>query len=123
MGTSLIFLVTFLPTSVLAPISANGLTVGMLVGYAAYQLVHAACHFSRPRHSGYLQRLRVHHSVHHYHPEAGNFGVTTPFWDRMFGTQIKRSTKARSRSVAGERVPNAGAVGRGDHASRLTQSR
>jgi sterol desaturase/sphingolipid hydroxylase (fatty acid hydroxylase superfamily) len=100
MGTSLVFLVTFLPANVIAPILANGLTVGMLVGYAAYQLVHAACHFSKPRRSGYLQRLRAHHSMHHYHPEAGNFGVTTPFWDRMFGTQIKRRAKARSRGAA-----------------------
>ncbi len=103
MGTSLIFLVAFLPMSELAPTLANGITVGMLAGYTTYQLVHHACHFSAPGRLGYLQRLRVHHAVHHYHPEAGNFGVTTPFWDRVFGTQIKRRTKAPSISTAGQK--------------------
>jgi sterol desaturase/sphingolipid hydroxylase (fatty acid hydroxylase superfamily) len=107
-GTGLIFLVAFLPTSVFAPILANGLTVGMLVGYTAYQLVHHACHFAAPRSSGYLQRLRLHHAVHHYHPEAGNFGVTTPFWDWAFGTQIGRRAKARSSGTARKsRAPRA----------------
>jgi sterol desaturase/sphingolipid hydroxylase (fatty acid hydroxylase superfamily) len=107
MGTSLIFLFVFLPISEVAPILANGLTVGMLVGYAAYQLVHAACHFSNPLRSGYLQRLRVHHAGHHYHPEAGNFGVTTPFWDRVFGTQIRRRAKAGSSAAGERRAPRA----------------
>ena len=103
-GTGLIFVIAFLPTSELAPILANGVTVGMLMGYMTYQLVHHACHFSAPRRLGFLQRLRVHHAVHHYHPEAGNFGVTTPFWDRVFGTQIKGRTKAPSTSgTAGQR--------------------
>jgi sterol desaturase/sphingolipid hydroxylase (fatty acid hydroxylase superfamily) len=90
MGTGLVFVSVFLPTYALAPILANGLTVGILAGYAAYQLVHHACHFSTPRHRGYLHQLRVHHAAHHYYSEAGNFGVTTPLWDRVFGTQIGR---------------------------------
>jgi hypothetical protein len=47
MGTGLIFLTVFLPTSVLVPFFANGLTIGMLAGYAAYQLVHHAAIFQR----------------------------------------------------------------------------
>jgi sterol desaturase/sphingolipid hydroxylase (fatty acid hydroxylase superfamily) len=90
MGTGLVFVSVFLPTYAIAPILANGLTVGILAGYAAYQLVHHACHSSMPRRRGYLHQLRVHHAAHHYYPEAGNFGVTTPLWDRVFGTQIRR---------------------------------
>jgi sterol desaturase/sphingolipid hydroxylase (fatty acid hydroxylase superfamily) len=100
-GTGLIFLVAFLPATLVGPLLANGLAVGMLLGYTNYQLVHHACHFSAPRRSGYLQRLRAHHAVHHYRPETGNFGVTTPFWDWVFGTQIKPRARTRSSAAAG----------------------
>ena len=106
-GTGLVFVSVFPPVYVLAPILANGLTVGMLAGYAAYQLVHHACHFSTPRRRGYLHQLRVHHAAHHYHPEAGNFGVTTPFWDRVFGTQIRRrATPKLNTASAPKRAPD-----------------
>jgi len=34
----------------------------------------------------------LHHAVHHYRDDEGNFGVTTSFWDRVFGTRIVRVT-------------------------------
>jgi sterol desaturase/sphingolipid hydroxylase (fatty acid hydroxylase superfamily) len=31
---------------------------------------------------------------HHYSPKRGNFGVTTPIWDYVFGTTIRSQNKA-----------------------------
>jgi len=74
----------------------------MLVGYAAYQVVHHATHFWRPDRGSYLYRVRLHHSVHHYHQEFGNFGITTAFWDQVFGTavEMKRILAVAERPIA-----------------------
>jgi sterol desaturase/sphingolipid hydroxylase (fatty acid hydroxylase superfamily) len=93
-GTAIAFLVSFVP---LAPFSlslATGLSAGVLAGYASYMLVHHAIHFRTPRPGGYLYRARLHHAVHHYRDENGNFGVTTAFWDRVFSTLIQPASAA-----------------------------
>ncbi len=68
---------------------ASGLTAGVMIGYLGYGLTHHWIHHSRggvlPRH---LERLRVRHLRHHYSPKRGNYGVTTAFWDHVFGTLI-----------------------------------
>lgn len=58
---------------------------GLLVGYLAYEVVHFRAHFARPRtRSG--RALRRHHMLHHFRDRDARFGVTTTFWDRVFGT-------------------------------------
>ncbi len=68
---------------------ASGLTAGVMIGYLWYGLTHHWIHHARggalPR---YLERRRVRHLRHHYSPKRGNYGVTTAFWDRVFGTLI-----------------------------------
>ena len=91
LATGIVFLGSYAPFEAVAPIFANGLSVGMLAGYAVYALVHHACHFWMPAPGGYLYRIRLHHAAHHYSHDEGNFGVTTSFWDRVFGTRIQRS--------------------------------
>jgi sterol desaturase/sphingolipid hydroxylase (fatty acid hydroxylase superfamily) len=90
-GTGLIFLVSFAPLVELAPVLANGFTVGILSSYTIYMWVHHACHFWTPAPGGYLHRVRLQHSVHHYRDDGGNFGVTTAFWDRVFATRVERA--------------------------------
>jgi sterol desaturase/sphingolipid hydroxylase (fatty acid hydroxylase superfamily) len=85
-GTGLIVLVTMAPLASAAPLAASGMTVGMLVGYAAYMIVHHVCHFATPAHGSYLYRARLRHAVHHYSHDEHNFGVSTAFWDRVFRT-------------------------------------
>jgi sterol desaturase/sphingolipid hydroxylase (fatty acid hydroxylase superfamily) len=62
-----------------------GLTAGLLGGYIWYSAVHHATHHGRLYGSRYLYRARRRHAVHH-NCETGNFGVTTEFWDHVFGT-------------------------------------
>jgi sterol desaturase/sphingolipid hydroxylase (fatty acid hydroxylase superfamily) len=90
-GTGAVFLVSFVPLVPFAPNIANGLAVGMLTGYTIYMCVHYACHFWTPMPGSYLYRVRLRHAVHHYRDDGGNFGVTTSFWDRVFGTCIARA--------------------------------
>lgn len=57
---------------------------GFFFGYLAYVSMHYAIHaFAPPK---YLKALWRNHHLHHYkYPEKG-FGVSSTFWDRVFGT-------------------------------------
>jgi len=92
LGASVVFLISFVPVATFTPALATGLSVGMLTGYTVYLLVHHLIHFRTPTPGTLLYRARLHHSVHHYRDDEGNFGVTTSFWDRVFGTRIVRVT-------------------------------
>jgi sterol desaturase/sphingolipid hydroxylase (fatty acid hydroxylase superfamily) len=58
---------------------------GATLGYLAYDLLHYACHAGTPRWRP-LRYLRQHHITHHYRTPATRFGVSSPIWDRVFGT-------------------------------------
>jgi len=67
---------------------ANGLMVGVMLGYWWYGIVHHVIHHGALPGSTYFNQLRAWHMRHHYSPKGGNFGVTTTLWDRVFGTVI-----------------------------------
>jgi sterol desaturase/sphingolipid hydroxylase (fatty acid hydroxylase superfamily) len=46
-------------------------------------------HHCRLQPVSYLYKLKHRHALHHHFDDAGNFGVTTGFWDKVFGTDIK----------------------------------
>ena len=48
--------------------------------------VHHATHHGKIEPGHWLYPSRVRHMAHHYR-ENINFGVTTGFWDRVFGTE------------------------------------
>lgn len=62
---------------------------GFILGYLAYDLTHYAVHhFSlRGRVSLYLKQQ---HMRHHYMDPDGNYGVSSPLWDFVFGTYMKK---------------------------------
>ncbi|MBS0245280.1 MAG: sterol desaturase family protein [Proteobacteria bacterium] len=64
-------------------------TAGLATGYLWYVFVHYATHHWRPRRNTYLYRARLRHARHHHMSESGNFGVTTGFWDHVFGTALE----------------------------------
>ena len=66
----------------------TAVTGGMVTGYLWYVFTHHATHHWRPRKGSYLYRARLRHARHH-HSRAGNFGVTTDVWDRVFGTTLE----------------------------------
>ena len=74
---------------------ADGLTVGVMLGYWWYGLVHHVIHHHANKSSpSYFNEVRTWHMRHHYSPKSGNFGVTTTVWDRVFGTAISGRDKA-----------------------------
>lgn len=57
-----------------------------LVIFCLYELCHCIQHLPFTPKLGILRRLKRHHLAHHFHSERGNYGITSPFWDRIFGT-------------------------------------
>lgn len=65
---------------------------GFLIGYATYLFIHYAIHvFPAPK--GWLKSLWVNHAIHHYKDPDVAFGVSTSFWDRVFGTMPQQARK------------------------------
>lgn len=63
---------------------------GFLCGYASYLCVHYIIHvYPRPR--NVFSLWWVNHSIHHYQDGQRCFGVSSPLWDYVFGTQYKKS--------------------------------
>jgi len=88
-SSGLVVLVGYLPLSAVAPVGAAGFATGLLAGYAVYMFVHHATHHMRIEPGDWLYEARVRHMAHHYHEDT-HFGVSTGFWDRVFGTAGRR---------------------------------
>lgn len=58
---------------------------GFLVGYAGYLFVHYIIHaYSPPK--NFLKAIWRNHVMHHYKDGGIAFGVTSPLWDYIYGT-------------------------------------
>ena len=80
---------------------ADGLTVGVMLGYWWYGVVHHVIHHRGNGSSfAYFNELRAWHMRHHYSPKSGNFGVTTSVWDHVFGTAIRAHDRAHDKAAA-----------------------
>jgi len=64
---------------------ATAAIAGLLAGFARYERLHWRVHFDRPR-SAREEVLFAHHLAHHYRDAKNYHGVTTRFFDRVFGT-------------------------------------
>lgn len=58
---------------------------GFLAGYLVYDMTHYHLHHRIPG-SKLGKRLREHHMRHHFQDHTRGFGVSSPVWDRVFGT-------------------------------------
>ncbi len=83
----LAFVVLF--AAVLPTGAACGLSAGFFAGYLAYDLTHFYVHHARPR-SRVGRRLRELHMRHHFQDDTTAYGVSAPWWDRVFGTAAPR---------------------------------
>jgi 4-hydroxysphinganine ceramide fatty acyl 2-hydroxylase len=60
---------------------------GGLLGYLCYDMIHFYLHYGSPS-GGHLYHMKRYHYQHHFtHHELG-FGISSQFWDDVFGTQI-----------------------------------
>lgn len=64
---------------------ATAFTAGLIGTYYAYEVAHRRTHTHPPR-GRYSRWTRRNHMHHHFGAPMRNFGVTTPLWDRAFGS-------------------------------------
>lgn len=65
---------------------------GFLIGYLCYDGIHYFTHHGKPK-SQIGKYLRKVHLVHHVHNDM-MFGISSPLWDLVFGTYIRRDYKS-----------------------------
>jgi sterol desaturase/sphingolipid hydroxylase (fatty acid hydroxylase superfamily) len=88
LAIGLILVLVAVPTLSIDWAFGAGVTFGCLAGYLAYMVVHDRVHLGARPESGLFNQLRSHHLRHHFLDGRGNYGVTTMFWDYIFGTVI-----------------------------------
>ncbi|MDE2370571.1 MAG: sterol desaturase family protein [Burkholderiales bacterium] len=88
---ALFAVLVFLPAFELGSLWFSGaLTLGILAGFVAYSCAHHAVHHVRGR-SALLLGLKRWHALHHRPGAVECYGVTTSFWDHVFGTARRGS--------------------------------
>ena len=67
---------------------------GFILGYLIYGSMHYAIHAWNPRYKWMKPIWRNHH-LHHYKSEEKGFGVSSHFWDKVFGSSfdLKKETE------------------------------
>ncbi len=87
---------TTLPTIVVATLPIGfgvagwvGMPLALATGlgcFMVYELCHCMQHLRVTPKNKFLRRIKRHHLLHHFHNEQGNFGITSQFCDRLFGS-------------------------------------
>ena len=78
---------------------AVAFTTGFIATYLGYEVLHRRAHTHAPR-GRYGRWLRRNHFAHHFVDPARAHGVTTPFWDHVFGTTLRVERVPVPRSMA-----------------------
>ena len=74
---------------VLGADAAFAFGAGFLGGYLAYDMIHYHLHHHTPR-TRPGKWLRELHMRHHFQDDERGFGISAPYWDRVFGTMHVR---------------------------------
>jgi sterol desaturase/sphingolipid hydroxylase (fatty acid hydroxylase superfamily) len=72
--------------------AAIALATGLLTT-CLYEFVHCIQHLAYKPKSKWLAEMKKRHMAHHFHDETGNYGITTFFWDKLFGTHYDRAER------------------------------
>ena len=67
---------------------------GGIFGYICYDLTHYFLHHRNL--PSYYRELKKYHLQHHFADYENGFGVTSRFWDRVFGTQLEYTKAAKA---------------------------
>lgn len=73
---------------VAGPRKGISFALGFASMYASYEILHRRLHTHAPS-NAYGKWARKHHFSHHFNSPKSNHGVTSPFWDKVFGTEEK----------------------------------
>ena len=62
---------------------------GFLAGYLIYDMTHYHLHHHKPK-TAMGRKLRELHMRHHFQDDTRGYGISAPYWDRVFGTMASR---------------------------------
>ncbi|MBE0645787.1 MAG: sterol desaturase family protein [Bacteroidetes bacterium] len=79
----------FLFAAVMGFPAAAPFSAGFLTGYLFYDMTHYAVHHF-PIKGKFFGRLRELHMRHHFQDPENGFGVSSPLWDMVFKTELRR---------------------------------
>ena len=65
------------------------LSAGFFIGYLTYDMTHYYLHHRRPT-TKLGRKLRELHMRHHFQDHDSGYGVSAPYWDKVFGTAPER---------------------------------
>ncbi len=77
----------FLFKALIGEISVFPFFAGFLTGYLFYDITHYAIHHFN-MHSKFWLMIKNHHMRHHYLDSHKGYGVSTPIWDIIIGTNF-----------------------------------
>ncbi len=64
--------------------------IGFIVGYLFYDLTHYAIHHYN-MHNKFWLIIKNHHMRHHYQNPDKGYGVSSPVWDKIIGTDFPKT--------------------------------
>lgn len=70
---------------------------GFLAGYLFYDMLHYAIHHA-PMKGKIWMALKTHHLKHHFKDPDNGYGVSSPLWDVIVGTQFSNSKKEEAKN-------------------------
>ena len=84
MSSALILILVFFPVLFMfGLLHACAMTLGVLIGYLAYTIIHHGIHHWLVD-SNWVRKRKRWHGLHHHVDQSSYFGVTNSFWDFFF---------------------------------------
>ena len=80
----------FIFESILTRVMVAPFFVGFLTGYLFYDMTHYAVHHFN-LHNRFWLAIKKHHMKHHYQDATKGFGVSSPVWDKIIGTDFPKT--------------------------------
>jgi sterol desaturase/sphingolipid hydroxylase (fatty acid hydroxylase superfamily) len=80
----------------------NTFTAGFMGAYVIYDIGHYYLHHSQPLQVA--EYRKKYHMYHHYKDSDNGYGITTSFWDKVFGTELdmtKKQDKGNKSQITG----------------------
>lgn len=79
---------------ILGPRRGLSFALGLGATYVGYEVVHRRVHTHGPT-GAYGRQMWRHHLHHHFKSPRMNHGVTSPFWDKVFATEVEVTEKMK----------------------------
>ena len=68
---------------------------GFVLGYVIYDMLHYAIHHVEFK-GAWWNKLKTHHLKHHFKDPHKGYGVSTPVWDVLIGSDFKKVNEKKS---------------------------